>query len=31
MNQRIDRISSRAYQYVCEVLQSEFFGSKSAG
>lgn len=31
MNERIDRISSRAYQYVCEVLQSEFFGSKSAG
>ncbi len=31
MIQRIDRISSRAYQYVCEVLRSEFFGSRSAG
>ncbi len=31
MNQRMDRISSRAYQYVCEVLRSEFFGSRSAG
>ncbi len=31
MTQRIDRISSRAYQYVCEVLRSEFFGSRSAG
>ncbi len=29
--QRIDRISARAYQYVCEVLRSEFYGSKSAG
>ncbi len=31
MNERIDRISSRAYQYVCEVLSGEFRGSKSGG
>jgi len=31
MNERIDRISGRAYQYVCEVLGSEFQGSKSGG
>ncbi len=31
MNAHTDRISSRAYQYVCEVLASEFRGSKSGG
>ncbi len=31
MNERIDRISSRAYQYVCEVLRGEFRGSQSGG